>query len=552
MTKLRLAATHPRVAFLTVGAGRRWIGLAVALMVVAGSLGFAGGPVQAATPDPTAPGPYAVETFDYDAGEFMVQYGTTVYPERLQGTIHHPKASGRRPLIVLLHGNHPNCRIVVVEFVVPGCTETPVTESIPNHTGYEWFAENLASNGYVVLSASANGTNGASLIQEGAGTEGRVQVLERTLSLVEQWNAEAQAPVDDALVGRVDLSRIGLMGHSRGGEAVTRFIAHNRDVLKRRWPLRAVVALAATDFARHRPKGVPFAALLPTCDGDVFDLQGSHAFERSPDDHPRVQWVVRGANHNFFNTTWTYDDASGNPNSPCAAGADARLTEDGQRHVGLFLMGAFLRRHVGGEVGLDAAASGGSVPAAECVVRCEDVVRTTYIAPSRFALGLPSPQTGPVSITRCNAETTPCPSEAHRSWTEQLFVRWHEPAEFRLNPSSLDLQGRTIVLRVATDQEHTENTDAAAIGLRVVDARGRTSTVDLRDAALKPLNEFVWGNASFDEQTNPPASGPAHVILSDARVPTSVFSGVDLRRIERINLVLGPRGAMYLGGASIQ
>lgn len=537
------------------------MGVALAVVVLATSLGFAGGwgPARASGADPTAPGPYAVESFDYDAGEFMVQYGQrTVYPERLKGTIHHPKTGGRRPLIVLLHGNHSNCRIVFFEFVVPGCDETPVTDSVENHTGYEWFAENLASHGYVVLSASANGTNGATLIQERAGLEGRVQVLERTLALVEQWNGKPQPPVDDALVGRVDLSRIGLMGHSRGGEAVTRFIAHNRDSLKGRWPLRAVVALAATDFERHRPRGVPFAALLPTCDGDVFDLQGSHAFERAADDAPRVQWVVRGANHNFFNTVWTYDDGGSNPNSPCHGDADTRLTADSQRHVGMFLMGAFLRRHVGGEVAFDTAASGGAVPSAECVVRCEDVVRTTYLPPGSVGPDLPAAQTGPVSVERCNPERSSCPSEAHRSWTEQAFLRWSQPAEVNLPTAPLDLRGRTIVLRVAADRDHTENKGAAAIGLRLVDARGGTSTVDLQHPALAPLKEWVWSNADLTDPeyhldlVTPAETGPAHVVLSDVRVPAAAFSRVDLRRIERISLVLGPRGALYVGRATIQ
>lgn len=540
---------------------RGWIGLTAAVLVAAMSLALVGSrdPAHAATPDPTARGPYAVETFDYDAGEFMVHYGErSQYPERLRGTIHRPAMNGRRPLIVLLHGNHPNCRVVVVEYLVPGCPESPATTSVENHTGYEWLSENLASHGYVVLSASANGTNGATFITEDTGTEGRVQVLERTLALVEQWNAKAQPPVGDALVGRVDLSRIGLMGHSRGGEAVTRFITHNRTTLNRRWRLRAVVALAATDFDRQRPAGVPFAALLPTCDGDVFDLQGARAFERAVDDAPRVQWVVRGANHDFFNTVWTQDDGGQNPNSPCREAAGTRLTADGQRHVALFLMGAFLRRHVGDEVAFDAAASGGAVPAGQCIERCEDVVRTTYQAASKDWVGLPTPRSGPVSITWCNAEATPCPSAANRSWTPQLFLRWTQPAQLGLSTLVTDLRGRTIVLRVATDRDHTENNGAAAVALRVVDARGRTATVDLRHPALKPLDEWVYGEVDYTDPAFylspviPSKTGPAHVVLSDVRVPASAFARVDVGHVERISLVLGPRGALYLGGASIQ
>ena len=541
---------------------RRWTGLVVAVVVAATSLAVGGWrqPVQAASPDPTTPGPFKFAKVDYDAGEFMVRYGQrTTYSEQLRGSIFHPTTRGRRPLVLLLHGNHQNCRFVFYETISPVCAETSQTGYVENHSGYEYLGENLASHGYVVVSASANGTNGATFTSEAAGTEGRVQVIERTLELIEQWNAKAQPPVDDALVGRVDTSRIGLMGHSRGGEAVTRFITHNRGPLRDRWKLRAVVALAATDFAKHRPSGVPFAAILPTCDGDVYDLQGAHAFERAEGDAPRVQWVVRGTNHNFFNTVWTYDDGGTNKHSPCNRTAPTRLTADSQRDVGLFLMGAFLRRHVGNEIAFDAAATGAALPKTKCVGRCyDDVVRTTYFPLEQVPLDLPDTASGPVSITRCDGSITKCPSAGNRSWTQQLFLRWTQPASLTLRGTAIDLRDRSIVLRVGVDRDHKENQGAAAVALRLVDAKGRVATVDLRDPALRPMDEWIYGEMSgtgveyYLGAVTPPTTGPAHVVLSDVRVPASAFSRVDLRRIERISLVLGPRGAMYLAAASVQ
>ena len=70
-------------------------------------------------------------------------------------------------------------------------------------------------------------------------------------------NEETQ-PVDensnlgDSLVGELDFTRIGLMGHSRGGDGVTNFIDYNRIRPEplRRYPIRAVIALEPTDYER--------------------------------------------------------------------------------------------------------------------------------------------------------------------------------------------------------------------------------------------------------------------------------------------------------------
>ena len=81
--------------------------------------------------------------------------------------------------------------------------------------------------------------------------------------------------IGGALVGKLDFSRIGLMGHSRGGDAVTSFIDYNRTrpAPGRKYNLRGVIALAPTDYERRAPYGVPYMTMFGYCEGDVTNLR---------------------------------------------------------------------------------------------------------------------------------------------------------------------------------------------------------------------------------------------------------------------------------------
>ena len=61
------------------------------------------------------------------------------------------------PLVIFLHGRHYTCyQGSTVELRYP-CL--PGYQSIPSYRGYDYLAKSLASNGYIVVSISANGIN---------------------------------------------------------------------------------------------------------------------------------------------------------------------------------------------------------------------------------------------------------------------------------------------------------------------------------------------------------------------------------------------------------
>lgn len=340
----------------------------------------------AAPPDPMDRGPYTPVTLDpLKIGTVDLQEpnaagggltgGAAAATVPLRGSIYYPgnRASGS-PVIVLVHGNHSSCD----SGSAPNCTAFK-----RNDRGYAYLGENLASWGYTVASIDQDQLM---YYQDGTarGMHQRRTIIAAMLDKL--WDANV-APIADgenanigaALVGKLDFSRVGLMGHSRGGDAVSSFIDYNRTrpAPGRKYNLRGVIALAPVDYERRAPYGVPYMTMFGYCEGDVTNLQGARMFERSQyivpgDPFPRIQVSMLGANHNWFNSVWYADgdDATGadtacgtsQPNNIRLSGGtytretrgsgDPVLMGD-QEKAGLALMGAFFRRYVGGDVAFD-------------------------------------------------------------------------------------------------------------------------------------------------------------------------------------------------------
>jgi hypothetical protein len=351
----------------------RKLSLVLLLLVVAAPALFAA--------DPTAPGPFAVTREEYNFGDTAFNPTSFPGPVELLASVHHPTdlTNGPFPLIVFLHGRHATCfNGQGAAFLEWPCSagRTP----IPSYQGYDYVASLLASQGYFVISVSANGVNAVDNAVFDLGALARAELIQKHLDIWKGFTTTGGAPFGTSFVGKVDLTRVGTMGHSRGGEGVARHFTFNASQGSP-YGVRAVLPLAPTDFNRTLVNNVPLMVMLPYCDGDVADLQGVHFYDDVrynvvSDGASKHYVLVMGANHDFFNTVWSpssgvpgaADDwiafvPAGESDSFCGKGkSNQRLSESQQRAVSTAFFTAFFRTFVGGESGFLSILTGDAPP----------------------------------------------------------------------------------------------------------------------------------------------------------------------------------------------
>src|SRR5215207_9188963 len=319
-------------------------------------------------PDPGTPGPRAVTREEYNFGNTAFSPTNFPGPVELLASIHYPTnlSGGPLPVIIFLHGRHATCFVAGSQLLQWPCTSIG-SQPIPSYKGYDYVSEVLASHGYVVVSISANGVNARDNSVFDLGALARAELLQKHLDILKSFNTTGGAPFGTKFVGKLNLSQVGTMGHSRGGEGVVRHHGLNNS-LGAPYGIKAVFPLAPVDFNRFVVNNAALNVLLPYCDGDVSDLQGVHFYDDARynvpgDQTPKHYELVMGANHNFYNTIWSPSSpfpgatndwltfvAGGHSDPQCGnVPGNQRLTEAQQRGTGLAYMTAFFRAYVGGE-----------------------------------------------------------------------------------------------------------------------------------------------------------------------------------------------------------
>ena len=251
----------------------------------------------------------------------------------LNGLVWAPVGEGPFPLVVIVHGNH-----------------SMVDVSDP---GYAYLGELLASRGFIVVSVDENYING-SWSGDFRGKEMAVRgwLLLEHLALWRDWSTTEDHP----FAGRVDLDRIALVGHSRGGEAVS--IAHAFNALAHHpddatiafdygFDISALVAIAQVDQRYHRRvelDDVSFFALQGSYDADEPAFHGLRQYNRielsegSP--HFKAGLYVHGANHGQFNEGWGRKDFG--PPGAWLLNLAPIIDADVQRRIAAVSIAAFL------------------------------------------------------------------------------------------------------------------------------------------------------------------------------------------------------------------
>ncbi|MDT0596250.1 chlorophyllase/cutinase-like alpha/beta fold protein [Glaciecola petra] len=236
--------------------------------------------------------------------EYFWGFDATELP--LNAYVWMPEGEGPFPLVLMVHGNH-----FMQDF---------------SDDGYAYLGELLASKGIIFASVDQNFINGSwSDIGGGLSKENdaRGWLLLEHLRVWHEWNADSNSE----LFGKVDTNNLGLIGHSRGGEAVAHAALLNKMplfyddasyVLDYNFNIKALLAIAPVD-GQYKPgktytalEDINYFTMHGSQDGDVTSFAGSQQYERvlfSPDSNFfKASLYVQNANHGQFNSTWGEND----------------------------------------------------------------------------------------------------------------------------------------------------------------------------------------------------------------------------------------------------
>jgi hypothetical protein len=510
-----------------------------------------------AAPAPLPSGPFAVTRAVYDLGNQVFQPSQISGKVELVADVHYPSnlSAGPFPLVLFQHGNHSACyRGTQVGYEWP-CRSgwTP----LPNYAGYDYIAKRLASYGFIVVSTSANGVNVLGNQVADTGMRQRGELLEKHLDLWKTWSTTGGAPFGTLFAGKVDMTRIGVMGHSRGGEGAVWNVIVDRERAQP-YGIDAVLPLAPVDFTRQTLNDVPLEVMLPYCDGDVSDLQGMHFFDDSRyavpgDPTPKGTVTVMAANHNFFNSVWSPSSSIPGGSDDAAGRCANRLTEAQQRRVASVYIVAYFRRYVGGATTLDRLWTGEAIPSS--ITPAKAVV--TYLPPDNPARRIDlhrftgsnsmsvSTLGGAVTATQL-APAAWCPdsganlcvpgslqfTDVHVERLGQGVLGWANSAgsiRFAIPSGQGDVSALTgFQFRVAVNPGYRASRGIATqdLSVQLSDAAGNSAVV-----AASTVNRSALAY--------PPEMPNGHMILNQLRFPLSAFTGVDLTNLSSVRLIFG-------------
>ncbi|MFI0446842.1 hypothetical protein [Actinomadura sp. 6N118] len=272
---------------------------------------------------------------------------STKFEAKMRLRVTYPTVAGGRavagaklPVVVILHGQAPawkpkwkSTKTTTISGV--DIFDAERIDEDDNHAGYAYLQDALARQGIVSVSVDCNYAN-----TFGSLVEMRADLVFKAMQEMAKLDAERNSPLRD----RLDFGKVGLVGHSRGGDAVVRAVKkHLKTPGPRPFDIVAACSLAPTDFTGITRPAVGteigrqdleagdldfYLVVYGAQDGDVSGFGGAGAPTGTGFRHydrarcPKSMVFLDGCNHDRFNSKWPDNDPAVAAGEPVLSRAD--------------------------------------------------------------------------------------------------------------------------------------------------------------------------------------------------------------------------------------
>lgn len=468
----------------------------------------------------------------------------------LNGHLCVPRGRGPFPLAVFAHGNHD-----------------PFVNSTP---GYLYLCQLLASHGIIAATIDVNFLNGFNFGENDA----RAIVQLEHVKQFRTWNGTAAHP----LQARVDLNRILIVGHSRGGEGVGHASFFNRlasiqpDIFSPivpldgsaglgpyRFALTAAAAIAPTDRQYVPLTGPtvvpdPYYLIHGSRDGDVSTFEGYNTYNRAhavdlanptvSDGKLKALLWVYGANHNQFNSVWPSETP------PATTIPRAAQEQIAKVHFGALTQALLLDRSEYAGVIRNHQVAASWVPAGSDFVSQYQDPERVFIQHNQEGLAAPqisSPVQGTVATDAVVAtrQLIDLVNAGAPQTTITLRLEWSVLGArllLTVDPATVPAERyKTLSLRVGQSTEAKNAANRDQDFTLEVSSGSRTAAIP-----ASALHRLLYPDVVF---------GAAKIVMQTLRVPTHRLAelGLDISDIRSIALVFDRRatGVLYVGDLQV-
>ncbi|HYR11396.1 MAG TPA: hypothetical protein VEQ60_26680, partial [Longimicrobium sp.] len=426
-------------------------------------------------------------------------------------------AQASYPVVVIIHGNGHS------------------------YTSYDWLLQHLARNGFIAASIHLNG---------GMGALGRANMLFQHLPLLQ------------AAFGVKMQNNIGVMGHSRGGEAVIKAVRLNQQMALG-YNLNAIISLAPTDQYGSEVLGgawaTPYFVLYGSRDGDIdggiwvsgytVPMTGFALYDRASGARKSMAFVHR-ATHNGFITT-NYD----------AWGADllAALNPAVQKAITAAYMNAFFRWHLKNEPQWEGMFSGewkpGSVESTGAEVYLQYRHTTTRVVDNFQAGGNWQASTIGGTVSQTGLPANPNEGKLHHHVSAAgidpksphdnngLRLRWDnfgDRLEFTIPAAQKDVSAYTALsFRVSQVVDGVGNPLNQAQNFRVGLKDGANN---LREVRVSPFGTVPFPDHRADHSLSKSAMCTIRIPLASYTIVCAGMPQVNLTDVTTLSFVFSEKG----------